>query len=285
MSADRADKEVTITAPAIAEDIRLSWQQLLNEAVNKPGTIHEAYTRFWNYSFGNQILALIQCRGRGLEPGPLASFRRWKELGRHVKRGEKALTLCMPLQIKAKDWDQKRSENGLLTDGHENGFRTIFVYKRNWFVLAQTDGEPYQPMPIPGWDKATALASLNIREENFMMLDGNAQGYATGVATVAVSPVAAMPAKTLFHEIAHVILGHHGDGGLQSLHEVEAECVALICCEVLSLPGPEFSRSYVQHWLRGDSIPEKSAQRIFQGADRILKAGTASATKQAPEEG
>ena len=65
----------------------------------------------------------------------------------------------------------------------------------------------------PAWDKATALAALNIREENFTMLDGNAQGYATGVATVAVSPVAAMPEKTLFHEIAHVILGHHsGDG-------------------------------------------------------------------------
>jgi hypothetical protein len=102
-----------------------------------------------------------------------------------------------------------------------------------------------------------------IREENFTILDGNAQGYATGMATVAVSPVAAMPWKTLFHEIAHVIMGHHSDGGLNTVHEVEAECVALICCEVLGLPGPEFSRAYIQHWLRGDSIPEKSAGRIF----------------------
>jgi hypothetical protein len=29
----------------------------------------------------------------------------------------------------------------------------------------------------------------------------------------------------------------------------------------------------IQHWLRSDSIPEKSAQRIFGAADRILKAG------------
>jgi hypothetical protein len=182
----------------------------------------------------------------------------------------------MPIQIKAKDWDQKREEAGLESEagtGSQNGLRTIFVYKRNWFVLSQTDGEPYQAEPIPGWDKATALAALNIREETFTMLNGNAQGYATGAATVAISPVAAMPEKTLFHEIAHVILGHHSDEGLNSLKEVEAECVALICCEVLGLPGPEFSRAYVQHWLRGDSIPEKSAQRIFQAADRILKAG------------
>lgn len=168
----------------------------------------------------------------------------------------------MPIQIKCRDWDQKRQEARIAADdaaGHDNGCRTIFVFKRNWFVLSQTEGELYQPEPIPGWDKATALAALNIREETFTILDGNAQGYATGIATVAVSPVAAMPEKTLFHEIAHVILGHHSDGGLNSLKEVEAECVALICCEVLGLPGPEFSRAYVQHWLRGDSIPEKTA--------------------------
>jgi hypothetical protein len=90
---------------------------------------------------------------------------------------------------------------------------------------------------------------------------------------LAVSPIAAMPAKTLFHEMAHVIPGHHADGSLNSVREVEAECVALICSEVLGFPGPEFSRAYVQHWLSGDSIPEKSAVRIFQAADRILKAG------------
>jgi hypothetical protein len=159
------------------------------------------------------MLALLQCRYRGIEPGPLASFRRWKELNRHVKKGEKALTLCMPIQIKAKDWDQECNEAGLTTEngpGQGNGLRTIFVYKRNWFVLAQTDGEAYVPEPIPGWDEATALSALNIRKETFTMVDGNVQGYATGIATVAVSPLAAMPAKTLFHEIAHVILGHRG---------------------------------------------------------------------------
>jgi hypothetical protein len=43
--------------------------------------------------------------------------------------------------------------------------------------------------PIPNWDKATALEALNILEENFTPLDGNARGHATGAA--AVSPVAA----------------------------------------------------------------------------------------------
>jgi hypothetical protein len=44
----------------------------------------------------------------------------------------------------------------------------------------------------------------------------------------------------------------------------------------LELPGAEFCRGYLQHWLEGDIIPEKSAQRIFGAADRILRAGRES---------
>ncbi len=37
----------------------VSWAALLNEAVKKPGFIHDAYRRFHNYSLGNQLLALF----------------------------------------------------------------------------------------------------------------------------------------------------------------------------------------------------------------------------------
>jgi antirestriction protein ArdC len=220
----------------------------------------------------------MQCRARVIEPGPLASFNRWKELGRHVRKGQRALELCMPLKLKAKEWDEKRAKDSQAPtgDGEEPGCRTIFVFKKNWFVLSQTEGAPYEPEPIPAWDKAAALATLNIREEAFALVDGNTQGYAaTGAAAVAISPIAAMPHKTLFHEIAHVLLHHGNDDTEKALREVEAECVAMICCESLGLPGVEYSRGYVQHWLCVDSIPEKSAQRIFQAADRVLKAGVA----------
>ena len=68
--------------------------------------------------------------------------------------------------------------------------------------------------------------------EAFHHLDGNAQGYATG-RTVAVSPVAFMPHRTLFHELAHVVLGHTAetarlvdtDRTPVSIREVEAEAV------------------------------------------------------------
>ena len=61
-----------------------------------------------------------------------------------------------------------------------------------------------------------------------------------------------------------------------ALNEVEAEAVALLCCESLGLPGAEFGRGYIQAWGQGQSISERSAQRIFRAADQILRAGRPS---------
>src|SRR5262245_39108735 len=72
----------------------IQFRQLLEEAVMKPGTLMRAYSLFWNYSLGNQILALMQANRRGIALGPIASFNRWKELGRHVKRG-----VCIPTEL------------------------------------------------------------------------------------------------------------------------------------------------------------------------------------------
>ena len=86
--------------PARTESQWFHGRALLDEAVKKPGFIHEAYSRFHSYSLGNQLLVLFQCIMRGIQPGPLATFPKWKQLGRYVKKGEKALTLCMPLTCK-----------------------------------------------------------------------------------------------------------------------------------------------------------------------------------------
>jgi len=87
------------------------WSSLLVEAVNQPGMIMEAYSAFHNYSIGNQILALLQCQLRGLEPGPINTFPGWQALGRTVKRGERALTLCMPITRKARDEESHERRN------------------------------------------------------------------------------------------------------------------------------------------------------------------------------
>jgi len=47
----------------------------------------------------------------------------------------------------------------------------------------------------------------------------------------------------------------------------------LLCLESLDMEGAEYCRGYIQNWLQGGVIPERSAQRIFSTADKILKAG------------
>lgn len=254
------------------------WSALLVEAVNKPGLILEAYSAFHNYSLGNQLLALVQCRMRGLQPGPINTFPKWKDLGRYVKRGERALMLCMPITC-------KRHEDIGDDDSNTEGTFTSFVYKARWFVLSQTDGEELAPTIIPDWDAEQALINLGIERVAFDTPDGNCQGYARD-RKIAINPVAQLPHKTLFHEAAHVVLGHTAEGNFsdgemtpRSLREVEAESVALLCCESLAQEGADYCRGYIQNWLyRGigfdsNAIPDKSAQKIFRAADQVIRAG------------
>ncbi len=62
----------------------------------------------------------------------------------------------------------------------------------------------------------------------------------------------------------------------RNVEEVEAESVALICCEALELLGAQFCGGYIQDWLRGSEIPERSCQRIFAAANKILEAGASA---------
>jgi hypothetical protein len=219
---------------------------------------------------------------RKIQPGPIHTFLGWQRLGRFVKKGERAITLCMPVNVKIKVTNTEPESADVPADTSPATY-TKFLYRPHWFVLAQTDGRAYRPADLPAWQEARALATLAVERVPFDHLDGNCQGFADG-RRVAVSPIAFAPYRTLFHELAHVLLGHTAEFGPlddtertpRNLREVEAECVAMICIESLGLGGAEFSRGYVQHWLRGEPIPERSAHRIFQAADQILKAGRAS---------
>ena len=252
------------------------FADLLQSVVHEPGTLSQAYRQFHSYSLGNQLLAMFQCHEREIPPGPMATFPRWKELGRYVRKGEKAITLCMPITVK-----RKGSADAGDTDPDEPEAYTRFVYKPRWFVLSQTEGDPLPEPEIPTWDRDTALEALDVNEIAFEHTDGNCLGFARE-RSIAINPVNPLPHKTRFHELAHVLLGHTSDGDQadseitpRTLRECEAESVALLCCAALDLPGVAECRGYVQHWWgQGHEIPERSAQRILKTADQILKAGT-----------
>lgn len=260
----------------------VDFATLIREAIENPGRMASCYRNFHRYSFGNQMLAYWQCLARDIEPGPMATYKHWQSLGRHVRRGEKAITLCQPVTIKRDKADP------------DSDCFTLFTYRNRWFVLSQTDGEDYsEPAPVGGWDRERALKSLGIEQVRFTMTNGNCQGYATG-RKIAVNPLAEHAERTVWHELAHVVLGHTSDGQTvvdgktlsRSLAEVEAETVSYILgavCMGEDDKGAAESRGYIQNWFDGgNGIPEKHAQRIIRAAQKIIEAGMGAAEK-APE--
>jgi len=262
---------------------------LLHQALTEPGRIAACYSMFHCYSFGNALWVAEQLEARGEPLAPIASFNRWRELGRVVKKGSRALQMCMPVTVKAKA-DKAKADDSTEQDDNR---RVLFVVRRNWFALHHTEpleGIEQQAIETatPDWNAERALASLGITREEFQHHNGNVQGYAKPEARhVAVSPLAMNPAKTLFHEIAHCLL-HSEQARMddaadltRDLAEVEAESVAYLCCAVLDLPGLEDARGYVQDWLAGsgcdaETFTDKHARRVLGAVDKIMKAGRAA---------
>ncbi|MEO8921820.1 MAG: ImmA/IrrE family metallo-endopeptidase, partial [Caldimonas sp.] len=165
--------------------------------------------------------------------------------------------------------------------GEGGGAFNVFIMRANWFSLEQTEGAEFVPeIVVPSWDAATALGALGIVEEPFQSVQGNVLGYATTKGSIAISPLNPLKHKTRFHEMAHIVLGHTEEAAMtdtpatpRDIREAEAEGVAYILCALLDLPGQAESRHYIQSWLDGRELPEKSARKVFGAADRIMKAG------------
>lgn len=270
---------------------RPDWLKLFESILTEPGKLGNYYRAFHNYSLGNQALAMEQLSMRGIQIAPIASFNAWKAKGRKVMKGQKAIALWMPVTFKRKgEDDPKPTEKPEGEKGETT--RRIFVMRNHWFAHSQTEVDPLATDPEPevpeteiSWDKDQAAATLGMIEETFKSVNGNTQGYAhSSEKRFAINPLAGLPYRTRFHEMAHCIL--HGtdevmmvDGSSleRCLKEAEAESTAFLCCAALGLPGLAEARGYVQDWLHGDTVAresfKKSAGRIFSAADKILKAG------------
>jgi antirestriction protein ArdC len=239
-------------------------QSLFNEALTKPGMLSDAYARFYEFSIGNSILALLQAGNQ-----PVATYKRWQSLGRQVKRGAQAISLLVPVSFK-KDKEDENSET-----------ITLFKSVNRWFKLEDTEGEPLShELKTPEFNLDQALSALDIEKVEFTESNYNMQGYAYKN-SIAINPAAKYPLKTAIHEIAHVLLGHTKDTQHSdtltlepSVMEVEAESVAYL---VMSILGHEQvlteSRGYIQSWYSDSKREKIRVSKIFGIADKIIKAG------------
>jgi len=253
---------------------KIEYSKLLKSAFSGPSKIAEYYSYFYNYSFGNQVLLVLQ----GVT-SPVATFKKWCELGRSVKKGAKAKEIFIPTSWTKKVEDQATGEEKEIP-------MKGFILKSCLFQATDTDGKEFysETRELPQLDKNKIYSALGITEITWNKPNGNLQGYSYPTKkAIAINPLAVYPEKTLLHEVAHCILHsqdsssvHQHDAAIpQSLMEVEAEVVAYITGSylgILSEDAKQSSRGYTQHWINGNNVPEKNAKRIFGAVDKILKA-------------
>jgi hypothetical protein len=254
----------------------IDWSATLTEALNAPGSLGTTYTRYYNYSFLNQVRIMMQGTHEAV-----ATYNRWQSLGRQVRKGSKAKTVLAPVMVsrEAKDGNG----NAVVGTDGKPGKRQVLVGfrdSRTVFGFSDTDGDELPPVELPGWDTKTALAALGIDRVAFTMVDGNAQGFSfedDNGRHMAINPTAVYPAKTTLHELAHLVLGHctHGDETHRGIAEFEAEATAYLAAKELRLIdwNPAESRAYIQGWLGGAEVGDENVSRVFAAVNKILTAG------------
>lgn len=172
----------------------------------------------------------------------------------------------MPIIKKEEDekWDEKITS-------------IFFMPRKNWFTVHQTEGDDYVP-DIPGFDFTHIDEKLEVEKISFDHPDGNCQGYASSN-KYAINPVAANPIKTMFHELAHILLGHTDkqidDGEIlaRDLKEFQAESVALICAACIGQTDElTYSLGYIQNWWIPEELDKKMIERLFSTANKIISA-------------
>jgi len=223
-------------------------------------------SRFHRYSLRNTVLIAFQCP----HATHVAGFRRWLELGRCVRKGEKAIRIFAPVRYRrrAEQTDENGSELQLV------GFRLAAV-----FDVSQTEPLPgVEPAPldppsepVSGDSHAHLLAPLEQHAATlgftvqYKPLDGPAGYCSAREARIVIDSELPANAKvaTLVHELAHA---HGIDYTAYSRAEAEliVESVACIVCGSVGLETSSESVPYLAAW-----NPDQAAERIELLAGKI----------------
>jgi hypothetical protein len=240
---------------------------LLEGLLTIEGSTGKTYRRFWNYSPRNIGFLALQ----GCPPEPVATYKRWAELGRQVQKGESAFSILRPITVKV--------EAKLPTEEDKQIRR--FKIVRALFALSQTQGDDLPPYEPELWSSDQALKTLAIERIPFESYNGNIGGYAVG-RSIAINPLAPNPLRTTLHEISHVEHGHTTPdhlaaySGHRGQFEFEAEASAYVSLNELGELDEEtasVSRGYVSSWMHNQQPSETSLKNVLNVSTKILKAG------------
>ncbi len=227
-----------------------------------------------NYSSRNLRLILAQ------QPtaSQVASFKQWKEtFGRHVKKGEKALRIFVPITYIKKD----ENNQPILDKDGKPEIGTTFRLKAAVFDVSQTDGKELPKAVSDVKDQLTdqdygnlyrtlmTIAKNNHVSVRFEELEESRKGYYDTVNHQIVLNKVGMNKsqliKTFLHETAHSEL-HHKDHSqkdqlTRSTAELQAESVAYVVASYYGLDTSNYSFGYLASWSQDkDTLRDLEAQ-------------------------
>lgn len=245
-----------------------NYQQYLNFCAKLP-----------RYSVNNQILIMMQKPDATM----CQSFTNWKEVNRHVRKGEKGIRILAPAPYKMQKEQEKVDASGktvLDKDGEpvkETVEVTINAFKPvSTFDISQTEGEP---IPTPGVDELTGSVEgyetllAAIKEVvpvpiSFEQIDSGAKGFyhlEENRIVVQEGMSEAQTVKTLLHEASHQALHSKeamdsaGEKKSKNQKETEAESVAYVVCQHYGIDTSDYSFPYVATWSADKEVPELKA--------------------------
>ncbi len=231
-------------------------------------------SKFHSYSANNIQLIHQQCPQATM----VAGYKRWQELGRQVRKGEKSICILAPILRKETDEETGEETKRIC------GFRAASV-----FDVTQTDGEPLPRLTteLQGSDEGLFERLQQFSQERGVPVTLAAEERANGWCrfsddrAVEIAIAERLPvlhrAKTLCHEIAHSLMHDAKDyrqHAPTSQLELEAESVAYVVLQACGLETGDYSFGYIASWTRTDDTLAKlkeSIERIRTTAHQLLE--------------
>lgn len=222
---------------------------------------------FHKYSLHNILLIWSQCP----HASQVAGYKTWAKLGRQVRKGEKGLTIFIPMRTKPKeDVPEEEQKPGRL-----------FFGIGHVFDISQTDG-PEVTMNFK-MDLGEAAESLLLNAQKYAAAEhltvkfeelGSANGSASaGVITLNSSRPNGILAQTIIHELAPQLLHimPTKEETDRSLREGEAEAVCVVVMRHYGFDTMSNGAAYIKnHEADGDTIL-RSLDRITKTAKTIIE--------------
>ncbi len=226
----------------------------------------ECMARFHRYSWCNVMLISKQCP----DATQVAGFRRWQELGRYVRKGEKGIGILAPM-VRRKEVENGEQQG----EAFVSGFRVVYV-----FDLAQTEGDSLPELSRPKGDACMAIEQLEavIRDAGITLgyesLPAGTDGYAIpGSIGIAEGLPSAKRFLALAHELAHHWLAHHERRELtRKVKETEAEACAFVVAKAFGVDAVAATSEYIQLYNGDSKLLGESLGRIQQVSRQIIDA-------------